>query len=158
MQNRGLIDGYILVSALHSDYYGTATYIRNDIADYEVINEVVKNGVFIIAVKIHDTTIVNIYKPPIYDWDTQPFSIFPSPCIYVGDFNSHNTIWGYNKNDTNGISLMNWMTDNNYSLIFDAKDKKSFHSKVHIHNTDTNPDLCFVSENLSKNGIVNLKL
>ena len=48
---------------------------------------------------------------------------------------------------------MNWMRDNNNcSLIFDAQEKKSFHSKV--HNTDTNPDLCFVNENLSKNGIV----
>ena len=44
------------------------------------------------------------------------------------------------------------MGNNGLELIYDAKDIKSFHSAV--WNTDTNPDLCFVSESLAHNNVV----
>ena len=53
-------------------------------------------------------------------------------------------------NDFNGESLMDWACNNSFELIFDAKEKKSFLSRV--HNSETNPDLCFVSSSLSRNG------
>lgn len=64
--------------------------------------------------------------------------------------NSHHTMWGYRSNDFNGESLIDWAYNNSFELIFDAKDKKSFLSRV--HNSETNPNLCLVSSSLSTNG------
>lgn len=50
-----------------------------------------------------------MYKP-----DTQPWAnpnILPKlhyPAIYVRNFNSHQSIWGYSKSDQNGVDLLDW--------------------------------------------------
>lgn len=67
----------------------------------------------------------------------------PHPALYAGDFNSHHSEWGYNRNNENGESLVTCASINELHLVHDAKDKKTFLSK--IWNTETNPDLCFVS-------------
>ena len=90
--------------------------------------------------------IVNIYKPPNIQWPQNVLPVYDDPCVYTGDMNCHNTLWGYNYNDKNGDDLLDWSINNGMELIFDPKDKKSFYSKA--HQTETNPDLCFASSSL----------
>lgn len=61
--------------------------------------------------------------------------------------NCHHTLWGYRSNDANGEIFLDWITNNDFELVYDAKDRKSFYSKAHL--TETNPDLCVISKTLS---------
>lgn len=65
--------------------------------------------------------------------------------IYTGDFNSHYTNWGYEINDTNGEIIYNRKDSKNMKLLFNAKDRKTFHSGR--WNRFYNPGLCIVSKN-----------
>lgn len=65
------------------------------------------------------------------------------PSIYAGDFNSHHQNWGYSMNDDNGTQVNQWSEYNNLWLVYDAKDKGTFHSAR--WRRDYNPDLVFVS-------------
>lgn len=88
-------------------------------------------------------SISNVYKSPQALWNDPVLSIQPHPAVYAGDFNSLHTDWGYSSNDDNGESVMTWASNGELQLVHDAKDRKTFHSK--IHHTETNSDLCFVS-------------
>jgi hypothetical protein len=70
---------------------------------------------------------------------------YQHPAIFIGEFNCHNNLWGYAENDENGELLLKWAESYNLHLIFDVKDKKSFHSAR--WQRDYNPDLCFVTTN-----------
>lgn len=59
--------------------------------------------------------------------------------------NCHNTFWGFNTTNADGECLLEWSMNNDFKLVFDPKDKKTFYSKV--HRTETN--LCFVSNSLT---------
>ena len=61
---RGSISGYRLVDAIGHRVYGVATYVRQDIDDVLVTHKSSDVDIFILAVKVSETTIVNIYKPP----------------------------------------------------------------------------------------------
>lgn len=147
--SRGIIEGYSLVAALHSPVHGIATYIQNNIDEYDIIFNDKYGDVFVSAININGTTIINIYKPPSSVWPDNVLPVFEDPCVYSGDLNCHHTQWGYRFNDNDGELLLDWANNNSFELIFDAKDKKSFFSKV--HHTETNPDLCFVSRCLLRN-------
>lgn len=67
------------------------------------------------------------------------------PGIFIGDFNSHSTEWGYNEEDENGEKLVNWANLNHTYLIYDAKQGGTFNSGR--WGTTTSPDLCFVTKN-----------
>nr|CAI5839543.1 unnamed protein product [Callosobruchus analis] len=90
-----------------------------------------------------ESTIVNIYKRPGTAWPRNVLPQYQHPAIYSGDFNSHHTEWKYQHNDTNGERLYNWTTENNIQLIFDAKERGTFKSRV--WNREYNPDLTFVT-------------
>lgn len=63
--------------------------------------------------------------------------------VYAGDFNSHHSNWGYTSDDINGLQLNRWSERNNLWLLFDAKDRGTFHSAR--WQQDYNPDLTFAS-------------
>lgn len=144
LRDRGNLKGYVLVDFLLSKIYGLACYVKKSSAcNVEFIQKGEFEGVFFIAFKFCDISVTNIYKPPNNIWPRN-FNINVShPSIYCGDFNSHHTMWGYNVNDRNGIAVTDWMEDNDHFLIFDAKDKPTFHSSR--WNRGYNPDLCIVS-------------
>ena len=104
-----------------------------------------------IAVKIDGISYVNIYKPPSSNWSNDSLTLIPGPSIIAGDFNSKNQIWGYDQNDADGEFIFDWMSNNGFELIFDAKDTKTFHSAV--CRTEKNPDLVFISSPLATNNI-----
>lgn len=143
--SRGLVPGFKVAAYLTSPVHGIATYVRDDITDYSVHHVSQQNNIFWIVVEIFGIKITNIYKPPNQTWP----EIFPSieshPAIYVGGFNSHHTMWGYEKNNVNGNELVNWAETNNLFLVHDLKDLPSFQSARWKRGYNT--DLCFVSRN-----------
>ena len=144
---RGSINGYRLVDAIGHRAYGVATYVRQDIDHVSVTHKNSDGDIFILAVKVSDTTIGNIYKPPNIQW---PDTVLPpqeQPVLYVGDFNSHHSQWGYSSDDNNGIRLVTWAESNNLNLVFDAKDASTFYSARWRRGYC--PDLCYSSSDRS---------
>ena len=78
----------------------------------------------VVKVTLHTTiTFCNLYIPPstilhLHDLahiETQ----LPKPFVIVGDFNSHNYLWGGNKNDAKGKVIERFMTKSNICLFND---------------------------------------
>ena len=67
----------------------------------------------------------------------------PHPTAYLGDFNSHNSNWGYCTNDADGELLINLAAQNNLEITYDAKNRGTFHSAR--WNCTYTPDLCFLT-------------
>lgn len=143
--SRGNIPGFEILGATYHRNYGVATYIRNKIENASLCRASTNNNIHEVAIKVGETTIVNIYKPPGCPWPPEVLQDNPHPSIYVGDFNSHHENWKYEQNDQNGESLMSWSEETNTHLIFDAKERGTFRSAA--WRRDYNPDLCFVTKN-----------
>ena len=67
-------------------------------------------------------------QPPSEQFVLPPLGNRSLPQIVIGDFNSHNTIWGYDATDNNGVAVVQWAESNSLTLIHDAKLQKSFNS------------------------------
>lgn len=146
LEKRGNIEGFNLICATHSRVHGIATYALSSIDEYDILTNDIIDGVFLNAVKIQGIVVINIYKPPSISWPENVIFPYENPCLYIGDMNSRHITWGYRSNNPDGELLLDWANNNALELIYDAKDRKSFFSKV--HKTETNPDLCFISNNL----------
>lgn len=125
---RGNIPGFTTAAYVTSRVHGIATYVREDITEFKVLHAHHQENIYQIVIEIYGMKIVNIYKPPNQEWPQNFQFNVSKPAIYVGDFNSHHTKWGYVKNDQNGIDLHNWAEVNNLSLIHDQKDLPTFYS------------------------------
>lgn len=145
IQVRGEIAGFALVAHIPNRVYGIETYVRNTITNYHIVSESTNNNVFSIAVEICGITVVNVYKPPNVIWMDSPITSQTGPTVYIGDFNSHHTSWGYTNDNRNGDLLCTWADTNQLHLLYDAKDRGTFHSAR--WRRDYNPDFCFVSSN-----------
>lgn len=65
-------------------------------------------------------------KPLDIKWSTPALHPSNHPSVYIGDFNCHNTIWGYNKNDTQREELIEWSEAKGLELVYDAKRRGTF--------------------------------
>ena len=108
------------------------------------------SGFELLKVETENLTILAVYKPP-----PTPF-VWPQvdnksnkPIIAIGDFNSHNTLWGYSENNPDGKSVEDWASSNGFALVHSAKDKPSFASAR--WKKGYNPDLTFVSSKHHQN-------
>ena len=72
--------------------------------------------------------IQSVYKPPKKQFLLPPLQQGNKPHVVIGDFNSHNTLWGYSTTETDGEAVEQWAESSNLSLIHDAKFQKSFTS------------------------------
>ena len=93
-------------------------------------------------------SVSSIYKPP-----TQTFCLPPGVTdgrvnVAIGDFNSHNIIWGYGETNEDGELVENRSDANQLSLIHDAKLPSSFNSCR--WRRGYNPDLVFVSNSIAQ--------
>ena len=143
LRKRGKIHGYRLIGATYHPHYGIATYARATLEGVKLISTLQDDDIFAVTVKVADTLLTNIYKPPAAIW---PDNILPTgdhPSIYTGDSNSQHTQWRYSQNNQNGTKLMDWAEAHYIQLVFGAKHKSTFHSAR--WGTETTPDLCFVS-------------
>lgn len=133
-----------IVGYVNHRSYGIATYVKQGMLNVECIKEQIdENDVHVVVVKVCNVHISNIYKPPSRSWLSSVIPSFEHPSIYAGDFNSHHQNWGYASNDNNGDHLNSWSENKNLWLLYDAKERGTFHSAR--WRRDYNPDLTFVS-------------
>jgi hypothetical protein len=97
LRKRGTIPGYTLIGAVYNNVHGIATYVKASFSDCRVLYQDHSHDVHTLAVKVDGTIVVNVYKLPSASWSNVPLKLFPHPAI--GDFNSHNQLWGYEHND-----------------------------------------------------------
>ena len=147
-RNRPKIPGMNLIVERPHDQYGSAIYVKPGL-DVNNTNIYSDNNMEILSINLEGFTVTSIYKPP-----NTPFTYKDPPChqsieIIMGDFNSHNTIWGYDETNENGKALENWMDIKNLELIHDPKQPSSFNSQR--HKRGYNPDLLFASQEIAPN-------
>lgn len=65
-------------------------------------SSITERDIHIMTVQIGETTITNVYKPPMSEWPTPSVPQPQHPRIITGDFNSYHTNRGYNRNNTAG--------------------------------------------------------
>lgn len=109
--------------ACHDDRpkYGTAIYIHEDVPLYTIIPPTKINDTSTIGVIVGGISIYNIYKPPNTSWVLGSLSIVSKPSVILGDFISHNTLWGYAITDKAGEALEEWIGSQDLYLIQDLK-------------------------------------
>jgi hypothetical protein len=117
-----------LIGAVYNNVHGIATYVKVSFSNCRVLYQDHSHDVHNLAVKVDGTIVVNVYKPPSASWSNDPLKLFPHSAAYVGDFNSHNQLWGYEHNDVDGNRLLEWMTLNKLHLFYHPKDKETFKS------------------------------
>lgn len=144
LRTRGKIPGFKLVAHNNHEMYGLATYVRNNITNYAVVDCSSSDDIFTVTIKINNLTIMNVYKPPNTKWPTPPLPPLQHPTVIIGDFNSHHTCWGYQQSDLNGEAIVDWMDMENLKLIYDAKEKGTFFSAR--WGKEYTPDLSFITQ------------
>lgn len=144
---RSQIHGFTMISALHHEKFGLATYVKNDLLPSVQLMPPINS--FSTGIKINEFSIINVYKPPSEEFSSNVLPSFDKPTIVIGDFNSHNTLWGYSNNDTDGENVVNWMTREDFSLLYDATDPKTFRSAR--WRRSYTPDLGFISKDADGN-------
>ena len=142
---RPRIPGMTLVAERPHDKYGSAIFIRDDLK-VKSISVTAANHVEVITAELPDVVVHSVYKPPSEQFVLPPLGNRSLPQIVIGDFNSHNTIWGYDATDNNGVAVVQWAESNSLTLIHDAKLQKSFNSAR--WKKGYNPDLIFVSSSI----------
>ena len=131
--------------AVHSPSatYGSAIFVRSQ--------ELVTNSqnastdsTEILKISTPTLDILSVYKPPLADFVWPPeLNLQGKASLIIGDFNSHSSTWGYHDTNSNGEKVEEWALNNNLGLLYNSKDKPTFHSAR--WKRGYNPDLAFVS-------------
>ena len=96
-----------------------------------------------LCVDVNGHRIVNVYKPPPTRLHSSDLPVFLHSFLHTGDFNCPHVNWGYRTSSADGECLVAWASLLGIVPLHDPKDVAIFHSGR--WNTDTNPDLTFVS-------------
>ena len=142
---RPIISGITLAAERHHDIYGSAIFIRDDLK-VNSISVTAANHVEVITAELPEVVIHSVYKPLSELFVLTPLGHRSLPQIVIGDFNSHNTICGYDTADNNGVAVVQWEESNSITLIHDVKQHKSFNSAR--WKKGYNPDLIFSSSSI----------
>uniref|UniRef100_H3ADS4 Endonuclease/exonuclease/phosphatase domain-containing protein n=1 Tax=Latimeria chalumnae TaxID=7897 RepID=H3ADS4_LATCH len=137
--SRYKLNGFDLLNYVPHGRHGRATYIRANITDAISL----ESTNFCDVIQVGSYQIANVYKPPSMSWNEQVLPILPHPTVYIGDFNSLHTDWGYAEADADGELLVDWVSKNDIILIHDVKQWGTFH--LARWSRDYSPDLCWVS-------------
>ena len=70
------------------------------------------NHVEVITAELPDVVVHSVYKPPSEQFVLPPLGHRILPQIVIGDFNSHNTIWGYDAPDNYSVAVVHWAESN----------------------------------------------
>lgn len=138
-----MIEGFKMASLDPYPKYGTAIYIQEDILDYSVLTSIKVETTSITGINIEGMNIYNTYKPPGISWLNGTLPTIPKPSLIIGDFNSHNTTWGYSTVDEVGEVLEEWITCQDLHLIQDLKGPSTFWSAR--WKAGYNPDLTLIT-------------
>ena len=138
------IPGVALVAERPHNKHGSSVFVRNGL-NVNSISVCEKDNVEIITVELPGVVVHSMNKLPADEqFLLPPLGNRNMPHIVIGDFNSHNTLWGYTTTDNNGEAVELWAESNNPSLIHNAKLPKSFNRMKGY-----NPDFIFASSNIS---------
>lgn len=135
---------------IHRARGGVLVCVANQIHSEELI---IRNcDLEMLCIKVHypmKFNLCNFYCPP-----DKPLSLnelnnihrqISGPCIFLGDFNAHNHIWGSLTTNNRGNVIEHFMDDHNLVVL---NNNSPTHFNVHNGNTSI-IDLVFVTPNLS---------
>ncbi|XP_076644973.1 uncharacterized protein LOC143354605 [Halictus rubicundus] len=141
---------------------GIAIFIKRSI-DYCILPNIrsFNNLIETCSIKLVNTVpsinIMALYRPQgpslgqnKWDWIMQTVSDL-QPCLLVGDFNAHNTVWNCSSNDCNGDRLFNSLLS--HSIFLHNPD-----SLTHVdlsNNSKSNIDLIFTTPDLADKTRIN---
>ena len=135
-----------LVAKRPHNKHGRSVFVRNGLRVSSIsVRE--EHNVGFITVELSGIVVHSVYKPPAVQFMLAPLRNRNMPHNVIGDFNSHNTLWGYTSTDNDGKAAEICAESNNLSLIHNAELPKSFSSA--IWKKWCNPDLIFASSNIS---------
>ncbi|KAL4088962.1 hypothetical protein QTP88_024040 [Uroleucon formosanum] len=144
-----LLDKALLESARASG--GVAIYVKNNYPSSQLsIDTNIEAIVATIKLTNNDINICNIYLPNQKSFtDTDISNIIkqlPHPFIIVGDFNSHNVIWGSDHTDQRGKIIEKILENNNIILLNNSEP-----TRINpINGNLSNIDLSFASTALAQ--------
>ncbi|XP_040069898.1 uncharacterized protein LOC115329459 [Ixodes scapularis] len=127
----------------------TITYVARHIPAIQIDTASINNSTqeqVIVQCRLNnrDVIIANVYWSPGLDWpsvrwiDAYTQQHKHMDIILAGDFNAHNTSWGYTRTTKTGMRLERKTQDNRYTLLNDTTDPTRQGNSVE---RDTNPDL-----------------
>ena len=102
-----------------------------------------------LCLDIDGCKIVNIYKPPTFQFTLTTIPVLPYFCLYAGDLNCQHTDWGHNYTSPNGKCLADWAAKENLSLFYYPKMPKFLLWSLEHRNTGNNPNLAFANKDLN---------
>ncbi|KAK2578795.1 hypothetical protein KPH14_012641 [Odynerus spinipes] len=128
---------------------GVATYIKDNIPCEELqINTALEAVVVSVSIP-HKITICNVYLPNSYNFTLHELqdlsSQLPTPFILVGDFNSHNLLWGSSRTNSRGKIIENWL-DQQTTILLNTHEPTHFNFSS---GTFSPIDLSFCSPSLA---------
>lgn len=135
------IPGFRLIDYIGHPRHGLATYVNQKVED-RLVNPVTGNE-HTVGIRLDNLIIYNVYKPSSTNWSHHVLPTHQRPTVYVDDFNSHSTNWGYATENEDGEWLFRRATLHRLHLLYDAKQGGTFVSGR--WGTATTPDLCFVT-------------
>ena len=134
------IPGMALVAERPHNKHGSSVFVKDGLK-VNSISVCEENNVEFITVELPGVMVHTVYKPPTEQFLLPPLGSRNMPYIVIGDFNSHNTLWGYTSTDNDGGAVELWAESNNLSLIHNANHRIRIQKLYNI--TQDNP-LCRV--------------
>ena len=125
---------------------GSSVFVRDGLK-VSSISICEEDNVEFITVELPGVVVHSVYESPAEQFLFPPLGSRNMLHIVIGDFSSHNTLWGYTSTDNDGEAVELWAQSNNLSLIHNAKLPKSFNSA--IWKKGYNHYLIFSSSNIS---------
>jgi len=104
--------------------HGMATYVNQNIEETSVVP--IAGNVYSIGIRIGNLIIYNVYKSSSERWSNSVLPVQQCPTIYLGDFNSHRTEWGYPTENEYEGKLTSWAAVHRLHLVYDAKQGGTF--------------------------------
>lgn len=128
---------------------GVAIYVHNNVTHHTIPLITDMEAAAVRVTLTSDVTICNVYLPNSYNLNPNNLKKLtdqlPRPYFLLGDFNSHSTLWGSNKNDPRGAAIESLIDLQNLCIL-----NSNQPTHVNIANgTLSAIDLCLCTSNLT---------
>lgn len=115
---------------------GSAVLVKKDIIHSHIVLDTQIQAVAVRITLHRVITLCSIYIPPSEVITTQELdklvAQLPTPFILMGDFNSHNPLWGEDRCDVKGKRMEDFIHNNDLCLLNDGKKKLSSSRSWHL--------------------------
>ena len=114
------IPGMALVAERPHNKHGSSYFVRDGLKvnRMSVCDE---HNVEFITVELLSVVEYFVYKPPTEEFLVPPLGSRNIPHIVIGDFNNHNTLWGYTSTDSDGEVVDLWTASNHLTVLYGRK-------------------------------------